>query len=181
MKTLHYSPNLGKLAKCSNPEKCPYGHWIEENMKRMNPVLASNRIQVMKNSYAALNISPTVIAPALNQLRSAMTDDLFTHVSAMKAQRDGEEKYHLTVLSPKEFREFKKAKLELPEKAFDFEVLGVGTAANEKSQTWFAVAKSASIDEWRASLGLGSHHLHVTLGFTVTDVHGVDKSSRTLL
>lgn len=183
MTKLHYSPGLGRLAKCT-AKNCPYGHFDSELMKPMAPINLVGAPKILKSSYQALEVRPDAMAPALNQLRSAMSPDLFSHVVKRKAERDEEESYHLTILDPKEFRKLKnEGRLDelQREKPFHFELLGVGTAANDRSQTWFAVARSVAIDHYRYKLGLPRKDLHVTLGFTESDVHGVRKDESTLL
>lgn len=181
MSKLHYSPQLGKLARCTS-DKCPYEHFDSDSMKRMAPVEANGFPKVLKNSYLAVELQPYVIAPALNQLRSAMSDGLFDRIVRKKAERDGADKFHMTVLAPQEFRRLKnEGRLELPEKPFRLQLAGVGTASDDRSQTWFAVARSVAVDHYRYGLGLPRHDLHITLGFTEKDVHGVKKDESTLL
>lgn len=181
MPKMHYSPNLGKLARCTS-DKCPFEHFDPEAMKRMAPVEAFGSAKVLKNSYLGVELQPYVIAPALNQLRSAMSPGLFEQILRKKTERDGEDRFHMTIVTPPEFRRLKNEnRLKFPEKPFRVQLEGVGTASNEGSQAWFAVARSAPVDHYRYSLGLPHHDLHITLGFTEKDVHGVVKDETTLL
>jgi hypothetical protein len=181
MSKLHYSPQLGRLARCTS-DKCPYEHFDPDTMKRMAPVEAMGAAKLLKNSYLGVELLPYVIAPALNQLRSAMSPGLFDQIVRKKAERDGEDHFHMTVITPPEYRRLMNEKrFELPSKAFRVQLEGVGTASNERSQTWFAVAHSTAVDHYRYSLGLPRHDLHITLGFTEKDVHGVKKDASTLL
>ncbi len=179
---LHYSPNLGRLAKCSS-DNCAFDeHFDTETMKRMSPVQLRGFPKVLKNSYLGISVEPAALAPALNQLKSAMTPKLFQQITQKKRERDGADAFHLTVITPPEFRKLKaENRLAFPDKPFTLELLGVGTASNEKSQSWFAVARSVTLDHYRYSLGLPRHDFHVTLGFTVADVHGVPKNETTLV
>lgn len=180
---LHYSPSLGAMARCTAPEKCPFAHWDTDAMKKMAPVSLASTPELMKNSFLGTPLLPQSVAPALNQLRSAMAPELFNLITRMKAERDGADKYHMTVIRPPEYRklsvEGKKPKS--PKEPLLFELLGVGTASNSKSQAWFGVIRSPMIDDWRRTLGLPQHDLHVTLGFTAVDIHNVPKGLSTLV
>jgi len=178
---LHFSPNLGRLAKCTS-DKCPYEHFDPEQMKRMAPSVLRGSIKLLKNSYEGISFSPEALAPAMNQLRSAMSPRLFEQIVRKKAERDGVDKYHLTVVTPPELRKLKATnRLRETAQPFTVEILGVGTASDQSSQAWFAVASSRELDQHRYSMGLPKHDFHITLGFLEKDVHGVKKDETTLL
>lgn len=179
----HFSPSLGTMARCTTPENCPFGHWNTDAVKPMAPISLSGYPKLLKNSYMGIELRPETVAPAMNQLKSGMTPDLFERIVRQKAERDGLDKYHMTVISPREYRELMNdgREIAIPEAGFDFSLLGVGTASNSKTQAWYGVAQSPVIQRWRRELQLPVHDLHVTLGFTGTDIHGVVKDSTTLV
>ena len=182
MSYLHYSPNLGAMARCTTPENCPFAHWDTDAMKSMAPVSLTGFPKVLKNSYLGCELRPETIAPALNQLKTAMAPELFELITRKKAERDGVDKYHMTVVAPAEYRRLSsRERVTPPQEGLRFDLLGVGTASNSKTQTWYAVAQSPIIDRWRRELGLPKQDLHVTLGFTSSDVHGVPKDLNTLV
>jgi hypothetical protein len=183
MGSLHFSPALGTMARCTTPENCPFSHWDTDAMKSMAPVVLSGKPKILKKAYAGIELRPENLAPALNQLKSAMAPELFDLIVRKKAERDGVDKYHMTVVTPPEYRRLtaRGEELVLPEESVRFDVLGVGTASNSKTQTWYAVVQSPVIDRWRLKLSLPKHDLHVTLGFTAADVHGVPKDLSTLV
>ena len=180
---LHYSPSLGTMARCTTPDKCPFSHWDTEAMKRMAPITLSGKPEIIQKAYVGLFVKPESIAPALNQLRTAMDPDLFDLVTRNKAKRDNGDNYHMTLVG---WREYKKLKadgknIDVLDKGFHFNLIGVGTVSNSTTQTWYAIAQSVAIDNWRNELGLPRHDLHITLGFTSADIHGVPKNHTTLV
>ncbi len=182
MGKLHYSPSLGRLSRCTS-DKCPFEHFDSENMKKMSPVMLTGKPHILKNSYQGIRVTPQAIAPALNQLRSAMSPKLFSDIIEKRVTRDGgDDHYHVTTLRPREFRQLKKEdKPVTTDKLFHFELLGVGTVSNEQTQTWYAVATSGALDQYRYSLGLPKLDYHVTLGFTISDIHDLPKGPSTLI
>jgi len=182
MAKLHYSPSLGRLSRCTS-DNCPFEHFDAENMKRMAPVMLMGSPSVMKNSFQGIRVLPQAIAPALNQLRSAMSPKLFENIIQNRVNRDGaSDHYHVTTIRPNEFRALKREGKSLEvTKPFHFELKGVGTVSNEKTQVWYAVADSVSLDQYRYSLGLPRLDYHVTLGFTVSDIHDLPKGEKTLI
>lgn len=183
MGQLHYSPALGAMAKCTTPDNCPFAHWNTDAMKRMAPITLKGTPEVLKHSYIGIRVLPEAVAPALNQLRTAMAPELFNLIMEKKIERDSEGHYHMSIVRPPEFRKFKKAGLSFGDlsTSLDFELLGVGTASNSSSQTWYAIAQSRTIDDWRSDLALPTLDLHITLGFTAKDIHDVPKGRETLV
>lgn len=180
---LHYSPSLGAMARCTTPENCPFAHWDTDAMKTMAPISLMGTPKVLKNSYMGVELRPEAVAPAMNQLKTAMAPELFELIVRKKAERDGLDKYHMTVISPAEYRRLRNTgkRITTPDSGLRFELIGVGTASNSKTQAWYGVAQSPIVDRWRSELGLPKHDLHVTLGFTSSDVHGVPKDASTLV
>lgn len=145
------------------------------------------RAAVMNHAYVGIQI-PSKSLDIYNRTLVAYLGFNFLNLRENRDRRDGAGNYHMTVITPKELRQLKKkahaegVELQFPPVDFSFEVIGVGTAANDESQTWFAVVKSESIQEWRKSLGLEPHDLHITLGFELAgDVHGVAKGENQLI
>lgn len=181
MSKLHFSPSLGRLSRCT-AEHCPFDHFDSETMKRMAPVHGVGRISVLKHSYMGIALRPELLAPALNQLRSAMSPRLFEHITRKLQERNGAGQFHITVVSPREFRRLKNQGIAVSsQENFSFEILGVGSASNEKSQSWHAVVESPLLNRYRHELNLPRKDFHITLGFTVDDVHDAPKGPSTLL
>lgn len=90
--------------------------------------------------------------------------------------------YHITVVSPPEYQS-------LGEKYFrqilglkiSYEYLGLGMVSDCRDETYYVVVSASDIDKVRIELCLGHRDLHVTLGFEINDIYGVDKSANTLI
>lgn len=143
-------------------------------------------VSVLKRSYVGAVVDSKILDPMNRALLAHVGFD-FVEAKHNHDQRDGVGCYHMTILTPQEFRTVSNSlklegkTLDLPEKV-NFTLLGVGTANNQKSRSWFAVAESVEVNEWRAGLGLPNRDLHITLAFEKGgDVHNVDKSANSLI
>lgn len=150
-------------------------------------LLAAGTAQLMKYSYIAVAVHAAVMEPVNQELESILGDD-FAGLKANRDDRDGVSNYHMTLVGPRDYRLMKKAlkaegqELVIPTEPFEFEIIGIGSAANDVSRTWFAVCRSEAADAWRTAQGLGPADLHVTLAFEADgDVHGVSKGVNSLL
>ncbi len=181
MSRIHYSPKLGRLSKCVS-EKCPFGHYNVENLRRIEPISLTGTPEILKNSYSGVIVPSEKVEPVLRQLREAMTPDLYDFVVGNKDVRDGIGNYHVTTVTPSELRGLSRdGKSAEVERKFSYEILGLGTASNEKSSAWFAVVRSIPLQHYRASLGLPEKDLHITVGFTNGDVHDKPKGLSSLI
>jgi len=59
--------------------------------------------------------------------------------------------------------------------------LGLGTAKDKSNQAWYRIVQWDSANKVRESLGLSSTDLHITVGFSGSDVHNVKKDISTLV
>jgi len=132
--------------------------------------------------YLGFSVNNEAVRPSLEALAAMVPVSTFKRITKRRDERDGEGHYHMTVISPSDYRKLRKAGVEVNKsKSFDFTVKGVGTQRNDESQSWFAVVESPEAQEYRRSLGLDPHDFHVTLGFTHKDVHGLRKDLSTLI
>lgn len=150
-----------------------------------HPATVAGRAELLKFSYVALAIEASELAPELTALESILGED-YAELTRNRRLRDGGPDFHSTVLLPKEFRKLRKSasggRVEIPSKELELEILGIGTAASDESQTWFAVVRSEAVAAYRKRLELPAHDLHITLAFEAAgDVHGVPKDASTLL
>lgn len=151
------------------------------------PVPAVGAAEFLKFSYAALSVDPSALAGANSQLKVILGED-YAGLKANRDARDGADSYHLTILGPRELRQLNRAlkgtgkRIELPAGPIGFEILGIGSAANERSRSWFAVCRSEAVAAWRSALELPDHDLHITLAFGAGgDVHGEPKGISSLI
>lgn len=149
------------------------------------PATVAGRAELLKFSYVALTIGVAELTPELTALE-AILGESYEDLTRNRRLRDGGSDFHATIILPKEFRKLKRSasggRIEIPSKEFELEILGIGTAVSEASQSWFAVAHSEAVAAYRKRLELPAHDLHITLAFEAAgDVHGVPKDASTLL
>lgn len=107
---------------------------------------------------------------------------------ARKFERDGEE-WHITVSMYSAYGKLtREQKNELLGTVYEAQITGIGehTSHDEDAEgertpntVWYATVSSPALTSMMERLGLPARDLHVTLGFTAHDVHGVDKSENT--
>lgn len=151
------------------------------------PFRASGSAELLNFAYGALRVEAEILNPLNAELKLILGED-FDELKGHKDSRDGAGSYHMTILTPREYRGLRKSlkaraqELKLPEGPVAFEIVGIGTAESESSQTWFAVCRSEAVAAWRSALELPAHDLHITLAFEAEgDVHGVPKDVSTLI
>ena len=152
-----------------------------------SPLRVPGRPAVFHHSYAGLAVEAQALRP-VNELLAELLEERFAELKGNRDSRDGDSKYHLTVIEPREFRALAKEqkrrgeRVEIPETTFAVEILGVGTAVGSSSQSWFAVCRSGAAAAWRERLGLEPKDFHITLAFEAGgDVHGVAKDAASLI
>lgn len=145
-------------------------------------------IPMKYGSYHGAHIERDEIVSYINQWKAVFGDANASKMMSMKAERDGGEVYHCTVLSPQDTKMMKKKygkKLQglengLPDS--EITVLGIGRAVEDNgNETWFLVCEDEKMNNWRESEGLKKHDFHITLGFLQRDIHGVDKSASSIV
>lgn len=164
----HLSPKGWRTCKAS-VRPCPYQQ--SEFQVRVEPKA--------HGAYYAAPVPEKQISSFIEKFRKIEPN--WKEYEAKKTQRDRGRELHITVLTPRETRSLKRrgVKIKLPE--FQIEPVGVGKALEEDNVSYFVIIKSKEINEYRASLGLPPHDLHVTLGFKQKDIHGVPKDKTTLI
>ncbi len=139
-----------------------------------------------------------------NRLKDLIGADKAEGLVASKAKRDGAN-FHVTLVSPPEVTALlKKRMADLPglsrreaeaqakdtiqkslanlRLAADWTVHGIGKAESGGSEAYFVVLDWPSAQNARKSLGLPSgKDLHITLGFSKTDVHDAPKDRNSLV
>lgn len=134
-------------------------------------------------SYYGSEIDESVISRHLDSWRNHVGHEEAKLMEEAKAVRDGENRYHMTVITP---QEVKKVGKKLAESAFkDISVGvrlgGIGTASDGDKEAWFVVAKCPEADRIREDLGLPAKDFHVTIGFKKSDVFSVFKDENTIV
>lgn len=138
--------------------------------------------------YLGALVSRAELLPYLTQLQQLLAED-FNHYRALQAARD-HKLFHLTILSPNEYQLADKAiveKLLAPDfnaslsSQLNVTLLGLGKVAQGSKETFFVVAQSADAQLIRQRFILPAKDVHITLGFSPSDIYGVNKGRSTLI
>lgn len=133
---------------------------------------------IYDQTYIGLEINEKDISKYIQNLKNYLGADYENYYS-FKEQRDGE-KYHLTIVSPIEYRKLEKMGINIP----PFEggkpnFLGIGKAEKDEKSAYYIIVDYPDGNRFRDMLGLEPKDFHITLGFVVGDVHGVGKGINT--
>lgn len=132
-------------------------------------------------TYFAGLVAAEDITPYLSQLSDILKNEFVIYRRGQQTRDHNQ--FHITIVNPYEYKDLSatQANLLKSEIELSFNLLGLGTASNEKSQTYFVVAESSQGQKLRVALGLKEKDFHVTLGFKPQDVYGVSKSVESLI
>lgn len=152
-------------------------------LMKLSGILNEVEIDVIKNSYAGIEIPYESIKKYDDKLRGLLGDS-YEQYKANKERRDGAGEYHMTIISPPEFGVLRKTKKdnEIPSSLMgNPKMIGVGAAKKGEDEAYYVVIDFPEANELRKSLGFEPKDFHVTLAFKNKDVHGVPKDSTTLI
>lgn len=128
------------------------------------------------------------LAPYMKKLREHMGAEAFTDLTDAKSKRDGDGEYHITVFTPLDMGGGHKeavAEAGMKHQGSSIPVVlhGIGCASKLRdgveSTAYYVIVSSEEVDAIRAEASLPPHSLHITLGFSPKDVHGVSKGAET--
>lgn len=139
----------------------------------------------MGRGYCFMDVPKERVEPYRQELIARLGEkeasQLFTNLSA-RPTGDG---FHVTVFSPAETRALTKKKgedwIRAHQETANYTIVGLGTASNEKSRTFFAIVESPDLQNIRQKAGLGKKDFHITLGFTNGDVFDQPKDRSSLI
>jgi len=137
------------------------------------------KLQVKNHSTYALILESNEINEVLELWRKELDLDFVKELEDNKELRDGKNKYHITVITPQEFRKLRKDKVQVELNDYAFSVTGIGSVSDGENETWYLTISSHEIDKLREKLNLELHGLHSTIGFKNKDVHTVFKGQET--
>ena len=155
-----------------------------KSFSKVEKVDNASVIPMKGGSYYGLEVSEDSLRNCLDRWRFEM-GDRSQSLEGEKVKRDGGYHFHITALDPKETRSLKKSgeilrfREGISKRKFSFEIDGVGSVSRNGKETYYAIVKSHDIQEVRKEFGLGEKDLHITLGFSGGDVHGVPKGEST--
>lgn len=156
---------------------------LKFNVKNVNlpkTELQSKLLPKKGGSYYGLTVNENSVQPHLEEWRKEIGEKNAREMENAKINRDGGYHFHITALSPKETRQLKKSgtKIEMPD--FKINFTGIGSVQDGEKEAWFITVDSPEIDEYRKTLNLPKHHLHVTIGFKNGDIHNKPKDQSSL-
>ncbi len=125
-------------------------------------------------SFIAVDVDAEDLNSYLSELEEYLGGYLYEKIRQNKIKRDGDG-FHVTVIAPHQLEKFDG---KLDDRDHEIDLIGLGSINKE---AFYIVAKSKSLDSYRAELGLGKWDYHITLGFIRRDIHGVPKDETTLL
>lgn len=163
-------PRTGKL----HVRQVPNGHMYETGrVQRM--------ISETGENYLGVAISAEHGAAYLAKLKKKRSSTQVGTWSRNQVKRD-RGGYHLTVISPPEFKGLADADVEEVENAaVDFVLGDIGGVEMASSRTYYVIVSSPHIAFLRERAGLPHRDLHVTLAFDPADIHDVPKGVSTKL
>jgi hypothetical protein len=96
--------------------------------------------------------------------------------------------HHITVISPEEAPYLLRLSRKDPEDLFgelyvegEPELVGIGRQSEDDNEVYYVVVNWPEIQDVRHAFGLPPKDLHITLGYTEEDIHGVPKDESTLI
>jgi hypothetical protein len=128
-------------------------------------------------SYVGSEIPKETVQPFLKLMKLNVGED-FEEMVETKANRDRGYVYHMTLVSPPEYKGLggsRKVPLDIELDEVTVKYKGLGRAVDDDNEAWFIVCESQEVDDWRDSKGLPKKDLHITLGFKNSDVHNQSK------
>jgi hypothetical protein len=128
--------------------------------------------------YLGGKVSRADLISYLTKMQQVLGNDHKTY-RLNQARRD-QNTFHLTVLTPKEYRTADKSKLKIGQ-AFPLNLFGLGHVKNEGSSSYFVVASSMEGTFLRQQLLLPAKDFHITLGFEPVDIYDMRKGKSTLI
>lgn len=129
--------------------------------------------------YYGGKVPEAELSAYLSQLKNILGDEQYANYRLNQASRD-HQSFHVTLINPYEYRAIDKEKLNLSQK-FRVTLHGLGKASKDNKTSYFVVASSVDGQFIRQKLLLNNKDLHVTLGFSPTDVFGISKGRDTLI
>lgn len=141
-------------------------------------------LKILKNSYIGIPVQNWLIEKMEKDLKNLNIDNIEIYMKNRENRDLG--KYHMTVISPKEFRELKKRGVDVYKivesfNNFCFTFKGIGMVEDGDNKAWFVIVSSEDVDNFREELNLPKKDLHITLAFKNKDIHHSPKDEKTLI
>ncbi|GLX76895.1 hypothetical protein tinsulaeT_02350 [Thalassotalea insulae] len=129
-------------------------------------------------TYLAGVIERADVVQYLKQMQLILGDD-YKRYRQHQAARD-HDSFHLTLVNPYEYQALTD-KTSMINQRIRIQLHGLGRVSQGKNTSYFVVASSSDGQFLRQNLLLAKKDFHVTLGFSLHDIHGVAKNKQTLI
>lgn len=169
----------------TSTKPCAHLNADKSVQQKNNKHVISTRLEQLTDNtgltYIAVPVQQEDLTVFLSQLADILKDDFDTFRQGQQTRDHNQ--FHITIVNPYEFEALEPKYEELLTENIElsFNLIGLGHASNDKSQTYFIVAESIEGQKLRAKLGLKDKDFHVTLGFKPQDVYGVKKNRESLI
>lgn len=128
--------------------------------------------------FVGIDIPEDEIHSIRKELYSLLGDDYFQYENN-KFMRDGEN-WHITFAVYSDYRNLSREEKDLLYHEVEYQITGIGTVTESSGEAvWFATVSSPQIDIMLEKAGLPARDLHITMGFTDTDIHSLPKNADT--
>lgn len=127
--------------------------------------------------YIGGKVNPADLELYLSQMKKILGDD-FTLYRQNQSTRD-HQNFHITLINPYEYQKLKKdIAIGI---TLSVSLSGLGRVTFNEKTTYFVVAQSIQATRFRQNLMLSNKDFHVTLGFSPSDIYGVNKGIESLI
>lgn len=150
-------------------------------------------IKYLKSSndvkYLALPIRYHEIIYLHKLIRTMLSPTLYARCLRRKNARDGFRKFHITIINPKEIPAISEDTTKrFLNRRISYEISGIGYARKVlmrnfirnlpvTNHLFYATINSPAIEKIRHDLNLSKTDLHITLGFSHSDIHNTRKNN----
>ncbi|PKG81990.1 hypothetical protein CXF85_15765 [Colwellia sp. 75C3] len=153
------------------------------NLALEQPLVKLIQIETVKltdNSgliYIGGKVNPADLELYLSQMKKILGND-FALYRQNQSARD-HQSFHMTLINPYEYQALKKD-IAIGT-TLSVSLSGLGRVILNDKTTYFVVAQSSQATSYRQNLVLNNKDFHVTLGFSPSDIYGVNKGIESLI
>jgi hypothetical protein len=127
--------------------------------------------------YIGGKVNPADLELYLSKMKKILGDD-FALYRQNQSARD-HQSFHMTLINPYEYQALKKD-IAIGT-TLSVSLSGLGRVILSDKTTYFVVAQSSQATNYRQNLLLSNKDFHVTLGFSPSDIYGVNKGIESLI
>ena len=148
--------------------------------KTLVKLIQIETVELTDNSgliYIGGKVNPADLELYLSKMKKILGDD-FALYRQNQSARD-HQSFHMTLVNPYEYQALKKD-IAIGT-TLSVSLKGLGRVILNEKTTYFVVAQSSQATNYRQNLVLSNKDFHVTLGFSPSDIYGVNKGIASLI